>query len=179
MNQDSPRYVDSSLFHHLEIWTPDPAHESTTQYLNQMQTFQRHLTTEAFRIAGGIDLNTSVTKPSRQHRIPQTFTTKITKSFLDSLYAFLDGLVLLASDETEYKVPAPTADTIPGTNVNRSDLIDLSDSETRLLLVVSNFGFLKATLIPSMINQLERALSTNIDSDKVVSLTLISQGKTS
>lgn len=134
-----------------------------------MQIFQRHLTTEAFRIAGGIDFNTSVTKPTRQHRIPQTFTTKITKSFLDSLYAFLDGLVLLASDEAEYKVPAPTTDAMAGTSINRFDLIDLSDTETRLLLVVSNFGFLKATLIPSMISQLERALSTNIDSDKIVS----------
>ena len=133
-----------------------------------MQTFQRHLTTEAFRIAGGIDLTSSVTKAARQHRIPQMFTTKITKSFLDSLYAFLDGLVLLASDETEFKVPMPTTDAATGVNANRTDMVDLADPETRLLLVVSNFGFLKATLIPSMINQLERALSTSVDNDKAV-----------
>lgn len=96
------------------------------------------------------------------------FTTKIIKSFLDSLYAFLDGLVMLASGETEYKMPAPSADAITGTSANRSDLVDLTDPETRLLLVVSNFGFLKATLIPSMIVQLERALSTSIDNDKAV-----------
>ncbi|KAH8116013.1 exocyst complex component Sec5-domain-containing protein, partial [Phellopilus nigrolimitatus] len=157
---------DSNIFHHLELWTPDPAHESTTQYLNQMQTFQRHLTTEAFKIAGGIDLSTSAAKPTRQYRIAPNFIAKISKSFLDSLYAFLDGLVLLASEESEYKKPPIGMDALAGTTGNRVDLIDLANPDTRLLLVVSNFGHLKASLIPSMISQLERALGTNVDSDK-------------
>lgn len=118
---------DSSLFHHLETWTPDPTHESTTQYLNQMQTFQKHLTTEAFKIAGGIDLATSATKPSRQHRIAANFTVKITKSFLDSLYAFLDGLVLLASEDSEYKKPLTGSDALGGSMGNRAELIDLAN----------------------------------------------------
>ncbi|KAI5120615.1 hypothetical protein M0805_008091 [Coniferiporia weirii] len=157
---------DSNLFHNLETWTPDPSHESTTQYLNLMQTFQRHLSTEAFKIAGGIDLNSSATKPSRQHRIAANFTAKIAKSFLDSLYAFLDGLVLLASEEPEGNKPAGIADASFGTTGTRADLIDLTDPETRLLLVVSNFGHLKTYLIPNMVSQLERAFGTNIDSDK-------------
>ncbi|OCB87790.1 hypothetical protein A7U60_g5113 [Sanghuangporus baumii] len=158
---------DSSLFHHLETWAPDPTHESTTQYLNHIQTFQRHLTTEAFKIAGGIDLTPSTTKPLRQHRIPTNFITKITKSFLDSLYAFLDGLVLLASEETEYKKPLVGSEALPGGPGSRGDTIDLANPETRLLLVVSNFGHLKQHLIPSMINQLERAFGTKVDTDKI------------
>ncbi|THH07884.1 hypothetical protein EW145_g3080 [Phellinidium pouzarii] len=153
---------DINIFHHLETWTPDSAHESTTQYLNQMQTFQRHLTTEAFKIAGGIDFNISAAKVTRQHRIAVNFTAKITKSFLDSLYAFLDGLVLLASEESEYHKLAASAEAFG----SRTELMDLANPETRLLLVVSNFGHLKMSLIPSMISQLERAFGTNIDSDK-------------
>ncbi|EJD05538.1 uncharacterized protein FOMMEDRAFT_152861 [Fomitiporia mediterranea MF3/22] len=158
---------DSSLFHHLETWTPDPRNESTTQYLNLMQTFQRQLTTEAFKIAGGIDLTTSTTKPLRQHRVPANFIARITKSFLDSLYAFLDGLVLLASEDTEYKKPISGPEVLSGTLGPRAETIDLANPETRLLIVVSNFGHLKSTLIPSMINQLERAFGTNVDTDKI------------
>ena len=178
---------DSNLFHNLETWAPDPSHQTTTVYLNQMQTFQRHLTTEAFKIAGGLDLNPSSSKPVRQHRIAANFTTKIIKSFLDSLYAFLDGLVHLASEELEYERPfMGTTDPRNGSNGNQSDAMDLSNTvcitglfhfttytyfvlqETRLLIVVSNFGHLKSSLIPSMIGQLERALGTNVDNDRMV-----------
>ena len=124
--------IDSNLFHHLETWTLDPTHESTTQYLNYMQTFQKHLTTEAFKIAGGIDLNPSATKPTRQHRIPATFISKITKSFLDSLYAFLDGLVLLASEDTEFKKPVPGADVPSG---SRTESMDLTNPVSDLSLI--------------------------------------------
>ena len=122
--------LDANLFHNLETWAPDPLHESTTQYLNLIQTFQRYLSTEAFKIAGGLDLVPSATKPTRQHRISSNFTMKITKSFLDSLYAFLDGLVLLASDESEYKRPPGGAlgnDVISGGAGSRAELIDLTN----------------------------------------------------
>lgn len=99
-----------------------------------MQTFQRHLTTEAFKIAGGIDLSPSTTKPLRQHRIPANFITRITKSFLDSLYAFLDGLVLLASEETEYKKPLAGAEALAGGPGSRADTIDLTNPVRRVHL---------------------------------------------
>lgn len=123
--------VDANLFHYLETWAPDPAHETTTVYLNQMQTFQRHLTTEAFKIAGGLDLNPSSSKPIRQHRIAANFTLKITKSFLDSLYAFLDGLVHLASEDSDFAKPVG-GELSNGYLVNRGDLIDLSNPVSSL-----------------------------------------------
>lgn len=70
---------------------------------------------------------------------------KITKAFLDAVYAFLDGLVLLASDSDTEGVSAPsvggggvpaaaTAEVLPGANNgavagvvgSRVELIDLS-----------------------------------------------------
>ena len=134
--------LDANLFHNLETWAPDPLHESTTQYLNLIQTFQRYLSTEAFKIAGGLDLVPSATKPTRQHRISSNFTMKITKSFLDSLYAFLDGLVLLASDESEYKRPPGGAlgnDVISGGAGSRAELIDLTNPVRLFIYTIHPF----------------------------------------
>lgn len=50
----------------------------------------------AYRLAGGLlDAQTV-----RQRPIAGEFSNKITKTFLDAIYAFLDGLVHLSSDES-------------------------------------------------------------------------------
>lgn len=63
-----------------------------------MHFFQKHNTTAAFKIAGGADLGPN-RQDSKQRQVPAVFTSKISKTFLDSLYAFLDGLAHLASPE--------------------------------------------------------------------------------
>ncbi|EEB87942.1 hypothetical protein MPER_14491, partial [Moniliophthora perniciosa FA553] len=94
------RLPDANIFYHLEAWVASPADPSATHYLTQMELFQRHVTTAAFKLAGGVDLSSSsLTKPLKQNPIPSAFVSKITKAFLDVLYAFLDGLVHLASEE--------------------------------------------------------------------------------
>ena len=50
----------------------------------------------AYRFAGGI-LDAQAVK---QKPITGEFSNKITKTFLDAIYAFLDGLVHLSSDES-------------------------------------------------------------------------------
>ena len=102
--------VDANLFHHLETWVESATEPSTTEYLSDIQLFQRHIATCAFKLAGGIDLSssTSSSRLVKQYPVPSEFVAKITKAFLDTLYAFLDGLVHLASDELH-----PTAQVIP------------------------------------------------------------------
>lgn len=94
---------DANLFFNLETWTSNPAEPTSTLYLNLLQTFQNHITSAALKIAGGtIPVTISAPSSSRQgkqNRIPMEFASKITKSFLDVLYAFLDGMVHLASDD--------------------------------------------------------------------------------
>jgi len=58
------------------------------------------MTTAASRIAGGVEASSSVARPPKQNPIPSAFVSKITKAFFDALYAILDGLALLASDES-------------------------------------------------------------------------------
>ncbi len=50
----------------------------------------------AYRFAGGL-LDAQAVK---QKPITGEFSNKITKTFLDAIYAFLDGLVHLSSDES-------------------------------------------------------------------------------
>ena len=94
---------DAQIFYYLESWVASPAEPYVTVYLTRMEALQRAITTAAFKIAGGVDLSNAMlpaTKPVRQNQISSTFVTKIVKAFLDALYAFLDGLVRLASDES-------------------------------------------------------------------------------
>lgn len=124
--------LDAALFYHLESWISNPAEPSTTHFITQMELFQRQITTAAFKLAGGVELSSSaLSKPTKQNPIPQAFITKITKAFLDSLYAFLDGLVLLASDESPIvagKRTAVAASTSSSSSSNPIDLLDLGDS---------------------------------------------------
>ncbi|KDQ60180.1 hypothetical protein JAAARDRAFT_205190 [Jaapia argillacea MUCL 33604] len=161
---------DANVFYYLETWVASPSDPYTTVYLSHMQLFQRQITTAAFKISGGVDLSTSLSssKPTKQYPIPAEFMSKITKAFLDSLYAFLDGLVHLASDEspTVAGEGPMAANAGPSTSTNSLELLDLGSVDTRLLLVVSNFGHLEKSLIPRMVIELEAAFDISIDADR-------------
>ncbi|KAJ7637152.1 exocyst complex component sec5 [Roridomyces roridus] len=160
---------DANIFYYLEEWIANPTDPSATHYLTQMELFQRQVTTAAFKIAGGVDLaTTSLSRPAKQNPIPVAFVSKITKAFLDALYAFLDGLVHLASEESPVvtgKIPVTDAAGGPG-GPNPLELLDLQDADTRLLLVISNFGHLASAILPSMITQLEQAFGIAIAEDR-------------
>ncbi|KAI0360481.1 hypothetical protein OH77DRAFT_1445304 [Trametes cingulata] len=171
---------DANIFYHLETWVGSTVDPYTTLYLSQMRTFEKQITTCAFKIAGGVDLSSSASSPSRptkQNPIPTEFVAKITKAFLDSLYAFLDGMVHLASDEsptaTGSKSLPPTATVVPGTNP--LELVKVEDADTRILLVVSNFGHLMRVLIPSMITELETAFNTSLTDDRKTLMTVVQE----
>ena len=106
-----------------------PNEPFATHYLGQIEIFQRHMTTAAFKIAAGVDASSSATRPLKQPPIPAGFVTKITKGFLDALYAILDGLVLLASDESPV-VHGKRPDTSNAVQLGLNPLepLDLTDS---------------------------------------------------
>lgn len=93
--------TDAALFHLLETWAPSTLDPSVTQFMSLLDVFQRHLTTSVLKVAGGIELlSTSSSFRTIQHNhITPAFTVKITKAFLDAVYAFLDGLLHLTSSE--------------------------------------------------------------------------------
>jgi exocyst complex component 2 len=122
--------TDANMFYFLEAWVSSVSEPNTTAYLSQIQGFQRHITTAAFKIAGGVDLSgaLSASRPLKQYPVEAAFQSKIVKSFLDALYAMLDGLVHLASKDSPIargKRPARAdAGTVSGTN--RLELLDLT-----------------------------------------------------
>ncbi|KAG2139268.1 exocyst complex component Sec5-domain-containing protein [Suillus clintonianus] len=158
---------DANYMYALESFTPNLSIPSTTLYLAHLESFMRHLATSAFKIAGGIstDSGSGVLRVTQQNVVPPAFTAKITKAFLDAIYAVLDGLVVLVAEE----VP-PGAGSIVAAGASeregKEELIDLRDSNTRLLLVISNFSHLSGLLIPSMLSQLENALGVSVEDDR-------------
>ncbi len=131
--QFSMHKPDANIFLNLETLVPNPLEPTNKLYLTELQAFQNHLTSTAFKIAGGIGSTApsapSSLRPGKQDRIPVEFASKITKSFLDTLYAFLDGMVHLASNDMEVKRPSATQ---AGARSVRSvpdhmDLLDLTN----------------------------------------------------
>lgn len=88
--------------------------------------FQRHLTSGAFKLAGGSELSVSVSTSSRfiKASVPQIFVSKIVKAFLDSLYAFLDGMVHLTSDESAIVIPKGSGE---NSGTNPLELLDIEN----------------------------------------------------
>ncbi|TEB31864.1 hypothetical protein FA13DRAFT_1754665 [Coprinellus micaceus] len=164
---------DAAIFYHVESWAANPTTPHSTHYLNQIELFQRHLTTAAFKLAGGVEQSSGSSR-SKQNPIPQAFVGKITKAFLDAVYAVLDGLVLLASDESPVaKGDLPT----PDKSIQRSKPLEILDvTDSRILVVVSNFGHMATTFIPSMLNQLESAFGVSLLEDRQTLNTTLFEG---
>lgn len=84
-----------------------------------------------FKLAGGIDLSASALAMSaKQYSIPQAFIQKLVKSFFDALYVFMDGLILLASDELPSGTENVLAIEVSSTGPNPLELLDLKDMVT-------------------------------------------------
>lgn len=101
------------------------------------------MTTTAFKLAGGIESASSLSKASKQNPVPQIFASKITKAFLDALYSLLDGMVLLASDESpvvsgKFHNLANTG--TEGLNPNPLELVDLKDGVCQRVKISSHSG---------------------------------------
>lgn len=158
---------DANCMYALESFAPDLSTPSTTLYLAKLESFMRHLATSAFKIAGGVstDSGSGVLRVTQQNIVPPAFTSKITRAFLDAIYAVLDGFVVLVAEEAPPGVGSIVATGVPERE-GKQELIDLRDSNTRLLLVISNFSQLSGSLIPSMLSQLENALGISVDDDR-------------
>ena len=126
--------VDAKLFHHLETWAASHNNLSSTHFLYQFEVFQRHMTTAAYKIVANDDLPSRSAKPTV---VPQVFITKITKAFVDTIYAFINGLAFLASEEASPLVGSAVAGTQNrSAQVSLHRLIDVRD------MVFFSFPFL-------------------------------------
>lgn len=150
-----------------------------------MHEYQKYITTAAYKIAAGITDSTT----TKQKPVAQQFSSLITKTFLDSLYAFLDGMVHLASEDSpvshglkRQESEQEATGAIPLFDLRQNVRIFLyifdttslfASQDTRLLLVVSNLVHLNESLIPGMLNQFQSSFGIALDDARLVSLILL------
>lgn len=101
-----------------------------------MHVFQKHNISSAYRLAGGNDPFSAVKTPSKK-TIRSEFASKISKTFLDALYAFLDGLVHLASDDWNLSLAGSNMITNPHPETALSNA-DMDLTSTVCLILVSH-----------------------------------------
>ncbi|KAF8512663.1 exocyst complex component Sec5-domain-containing protein [Hysterangium stoloniferum] len=174
---------DARLFHFLENWESNTQVPGTTVYLTKMQIFQMHNVSSAYRIACGTETSSGPNKNPKQKLIRPEFAAKVSKTFLDTLYAFLDGLVHLASDDwrvTDSNVigSRPIEGCISGANIKATatgPALDLTSTHTRLLLVLSNLDHLKESVIPGMFVQVETGLGNVIEEERQTLQTVLTE----
>lgn len=124
----NPPLLDARAFCYLETWALSSSEPFTTEYLSDIQFFQRQLTIWALKFASGAETSSSSSRLGRRP-IPNEFVIKITKAFLDATYAFLNGLVQLAEEGS----PVTDPEMIPSVGVNTTGklqamtLLDTSD----------------------------------------------------
>ncbi|KAH9036875.1 exocyst complex component Sec5-domain-containing protein [Lactarius pseudohatsudake] len=147
----------------------------TTEYLSDVHCFQRQATTWAFKFASGAEAPSSSSSRSGRRPIPNEFVNKISKAFLDATYAFLDGLVQLATEGSPVTDAENPHTMVGSADVSRRHPADTSETDTRTLLVISNFAHLKRGLIPSMVNQLESAFDISAETDKATMMAVVEQ----
>ena len=82
------------------------------------------MATAAYKI---VALDETRSGSSRQGAIPQVFSSMIIKAFVNSMYAFMDGLVYLASAEAPLAVATPPGTAKIAVEVNLRQVIDLRD----------------------------------------------------
>jgi exocyst complex component 2 len=119
--------------------------------------------------------------------IQSEFTRRIQSAYLDSLYAFLDGLVHVAfSDTTALEDQQPAIGRRLGKDVDARHVVSLyivrpaqssllmtcfvdNKQDTRIILTVSNLAHLQSTAIPRMVDQFQSAFRVDMATDVEVS----------
>ena len=97
---DTRDALDAIILNRMETWDANLEIPNTTIYLSRIHKFQKHNTTGAYKIATIAGTSAESTSGrSLKKPIASEFTTKITKGFIDCLYAILDGFVPLAMGE--------------------------------------------------------------------------------
>ncbi|KAG0140924.1 hypothetical protein CROQUDRAFT_52505 [Cronartium quercuum f. sp. fusiforme G11] len=193
---------DAKIFHRLEDWSrPEKSDNEdyvagTTVYLTRLHSFHRHLTLNAFRLAGGTESTANaifmgtgdvqLSKKPKADVLSSSCAQKAQSAFLDALYGFLDGLVHVAFTPPK---PLPSLDELSaaGTGICFSSMLmkaskdnvqlELQEeqNDTRVLLTISNLLHLRTIYIPKLFKQFQDAFRVDMASDTATLMDVIGQ----
>ncbi|CAG8529532.1 34941_t:CDS:10 [Gigaspora margarita] len=158
-DQETLSFIPSQSDSVTTYWSLDQDNREITNFLRNFHIFHKYNSRSAYKIASlGYVSDEDDNKSSR---ISDAFLQKIKSAFLDSLYAYLDGLVhLVFSDYT----PLESCDKEPTEMFQRSR-IDPKQIDSRILLTISNLSNLKQFMIPRIVSQFEAAYKCSLVDD--------------
>ncbi|CAG8584198.1 6305_t:CDS:10 [Funneliformis mosseae] len=151
--------ADAKNFFYLEDWSLDQDNREITNFLRNFHIFHKYNSRSAYKIAS---LNYVSDKEDNKSKIPENYFYKIKEAFLNSIYAYLEGLVHLVF--TDY-TPLETVIEKEPTDIIHKTRIDPSQMDSRILLTISNFSNLKQLMIPRIVSQFETAYKCNMVED--------------
>ncbi|GES86089.1 exocyst complex component Sec5-domain-containing protein [Rhizophagus clarus] len=163
--------ADAKNFHLLEDWTLDQDNREITNFLRNFHIFHKYNSRSAYKIASQNYLSSDKDN-DKSVKIPENYLIKIKETFLNSLYAYLEGLVHLVF--TEYTPLEPVIEREP-TDIIHKSRIDPSQMDSRILLTISNLSNLKQLMIPRIVNQFENAYKCSMAEDTQALNTVVDQ----
>ncbi|CAO3610183.1 unnamed protein product [Cunninghamella echinulata] len=160
---------DGKTFYYLEDWVLDLYSSQYTGLLKRFYEYHKFCARSAYRIStmsviaeDNADLNSK--------RIDQLLLDKIRSSFLESIFAFLDGLVKLAF--TDYQ-PLNEKDEL--LLAKKREKIDVHSMDVRILLTVSNLAHMRSAVMRKLVNLFEGAYKINMEEDFKTLLDVVDQ----
>ncbi|RIA91034.1 exocyst complex component Sec5-domain-containing protein [Glomus cerebriforme] len=160
---------DAKNFYLLEDWTLDQDNREITNFLRNFHIFHKYNSRSANKIA---IQNYLSDKEDDSTTIPENYLLKTKEAFLNSLYAYLEGLVHLVF--TEYTPLEPVIEREP-TDIIHKSRVDPSQMDSRILLTISNLSNLKQLMIPRIVNQFETAYKCSMAEDTQALNTVVDQ----
>ncbi|PKK78359.1 hypothetical protein RhiirC2_730073 [Rhizophagus irregularis] len=162
--------ADAKNFYLLEDWTLDQDNREITNFLRNFHIFHKYNSRSAYKIASQNYISDN--DNDKSSTIPENYLFKIKETFLNSLYAYLEGLVHLVF--TEYTPLEPVVEREP-TDIIHKSRIDPSQMDSRILLTISNLSNLKQLMIPRIVNQFETAYKCSMADDTQALNTVVDQ----
>ncbi|WFC96189.1 Exocyst complex component S5 [Malassezia brasiliensis] len=145
---------DARLCHHLETWSPNSQQPAITSYLFSLSVFNRWNAREGFYIADG-RARMQGTPTAHDNQVLAAFSARLKTTFVQALYAFLEGIVAAAlSPDAGAAWEARALDAAAPSTA--------PDRDTRILLSVSNLSHLRTHIIGAWVKQFEEAYHVSL-----------------
>ncbi|KAI9033578.1 exocyst complex component Sec5-domain-containing protein [Phycomyces nitens] len=160
---------DAKTFYMLEDWVLDPESPQCTGLLKRYYEYHKFCARSAYKMASLMAVTDDAIQQAR-HDIGSDYVEKIRSSFLESTYAFLDGLVQLAFSDY---VPLNERDELM--LAKKRDKIDVHSMDVRILLTVSNLSFMRSTVMRKLVVLFEIAYKCSMEEDLKTLIDVVDQ----
>ncbi|KAL0086050.1 exocyst complex component Sec5-domain-containing protein [Phycomyces blakesleeanus] len=160
---------DAKTFYMLEDWVLDPESPQCTGLLKRYYEYHKFCARSAYKMASLMAVTDDAIQQGR-HDIGSDYVEKIRSSFLESTYAFLDGLVQLAFSDY---VPLNERDELM--LAKKRDKIDVHSMDIRILLTVSNLSFMRSTVMRKLVLLFEMAYKCSMEEDLKTLIDVVDQ----